>query len=97
MNAEQFEKYTQERKAIIKEYRQKKIKTSIPILLVGAAVLLVLLLVGWFVLKNIPVTAILMLIAGIFTIIYLRIKVVTINHALQKKLHEFEDQSLLKY
>ena len=97
MNAEQFEKYTQERKAIIKEYRQKKLKTCLPIFGVGIAVLLTILLVGGFALSNIPVTAVLMLIAGIFTIIYLRIKVVTVNHALQKKLHEFEDQSLMKY
>lgn len=97
MNAEQFEKYTQERKAIIKEYRQKKLKTCLPILAVGIAVVLAILLVGGFALSNIPVTAVLMLITGIFTIIYLRIKVVTVNHALQKKLHEFEDQSLLKY
>ena len=97
MNAEQFEKYTQERKSIIKEYRQKKLKTCLPILGVGIAVLLTILLVGGFALSNIPVTAVLMLIAGIFTIIYLRIKVVTVNHALQKKLHDFEDQSLMKY
>ena len=97
MNAEQFEKYTQERKSIIKEYRQKKLKTGLPILGVGIAVLLTILLVGGFALSNIPVTAVLMLIAGIFTIIYLRIKVVTVNHSLQKKLHDFEDQSLMKY
>ena len=97
MNAEQFEKYNEERKKIIKEYRGKKLKAAVPILCVGAAILLILLLVGGFALSNIPVTAVLMLIVGIFTIIYLRIKTVTINHALQKKLHEFEDQSLLKY
>ncbi len=97
MKAEQFEQYTRERNAIIKEYRQKKFKTCLPILLIGVALVLTIYLVGGFALSNIPVTAVLMLITGIFTIIYLRIKMVTINHALQKKLHQFEDESLLKY
>lgn len=97
MKAEQFEQYTRERNAIIKEYRQKKLKTCLPILLIGVALVLTIYLVGGFALSNIPVTAVLMLITGIFTIIYLRIKMVTINHALQKKLHQFEDESLLKY
>ena len=92
-----FEKYNQERNAIIKEYRGKKLKTCLPILLIGVALVAIIYLVGGFALSNIPVTAVLMLITGIFTIIYLRIKIVTINHALQKKLHEFEDASLLKY
>ncbi len=92
-----FDKYNQERQAIIKEYRKKKLKTCLPILAIGIAVVLIIYLVGGFALSNIPVTAVLMLITGIFTIIYLRIKIVTINHALQKKLHDFEDQALLKY
>ncbi|MBR6793988.1 MAG: hypothetical protein IKM48_06520 [Clostridia bacterium] len=92
-----FDKYNQERQAIIKEYRGKKMKTCLPILIIGAIVVLAIYLIGGVALSNIPVTAVLMLIAGIFTIIYLRIKVVTVNHALQKKLHDFEDQALLKY
>jgi len=92
-----FEKYNTERQAIIKEYRQKKLKACLPILIVGVVLVLAIYLIGGFALSNIPVTAVLMLITGIFTIIYLRIKTVTINHALQKKLHDFEDQSLLKY
>ncbi len=92
-----FEKYKQERKEILKEYGKKKLKSSLTVLAVGGAIVVAILLVGGLVLKNIPVTAILALIAGIFTILYMRIKVVTVNHALQKKLHEFEDQSLLKY
>ncbi len=92
-----FEKYNQERKEILKEYGQKKLKSSLTVLAVGGAIVIAILLVGGLALKNIPVTAILALIAGIFTILYMRIKIVTINHALQKKLHDFEDQALLKY
>lgn len=92
-----FDKYNQDRQAIIKEYRKKKLKSCLPILIIGALVVLAIYLIGGFALSNIPVTAVLMLMVGLFTIIYLRIKVVTINHALQKKLHDFEDQSLLKY
>lgn len=97
MKAEQFEAYTKERNAIIKEYRKKKLKTCLPILAVGIALIAIIFFVGGFALENIPVTAVLILITGIFTIIYLRVKFVIINHALQKKLHQFEDQSLLKY
>lgn len=97
MKAEAFEKYTQERKAILKEYGKKKWKSCLLVFGVGAAIVAAILLVGGMLLKNIPVTAVLALIAGIFTVLYMRIKVVTINHALQKKLHQFEDESLLKY
>lgn len=92
-----FEKYNQERKELLREYGKKKLKSSLLVLAVGGAIVAAILLVGGLVLKNIPITAILALIAGIFTILYMRIKIVTVNHALQKKLHDFEDQALLKY
>ncbi len=97
MKAEVFEQYTLERKAILKEYGKKKLKSCLLVLAVGVAVVAAILLVGGLWLKNVPVTAVLALIAGIFTILYMRIKVVTVNNALQKKLHQFEDNSLLKY
>ena len=91
-----MEKYTQERQALIKEYNLKKLKNVLAVLGIGGAVVVVILLVGGLLLGNIPVTAVLALIAGIFTILYARIRTVTVNHALEKKLHQFEDAQLLK-
>ncbi|MBQ6824791.1 MAG: hypothetical protein IJP27_09065 [Clostridia bacterium] len=91
-----MEKYTQERQALIKEYTLKKLKQVLLVLGIGIAVVIAILLVGGLWLENIPVTAILALIAGIFTILYARIRAVTVNHAMQKKLHQFEDEQLLK-
>ncbi len=96
MTEQAYAEYTQRRKAILKEYGQKKLKSSLIVLGVGGAIVAAILLIGGLVLDNIPVTAILALIAGIFTILYARIRVVTINHTLQKKLHQFEDDELLK-
>lgn len=96
MTEQAFEQYTQRRNAILKEYGKKKLKSCLTVLGIGGAVVIAILVIGGLVLENIPVTAVLALIAGIFTILYTRIRVVTINHARQKKLHQFEDEELLK-
>lgn len=91
-----MEKYTRERQALIKEYTLKKLKNVLLVLGIGLTAVIAILLVGGLWLGNIPVTAVLALIAGIFTILYARIRAVTVNHTMQKKLHQFEDEQLLK-
>ncbi len=75
----------------MKEYRAKKLKRVLLVLGVGAAAAIAILLVSGLWLKNIPITAVLTLITVLFTIIYMRIQAVTINHTLQQKLLLFEE------
>lgn len=91
MDPKRLENYQQKRKSIIKEYRAKKIKSIFAVLGIGGAVAAAILLVGGALLKNIPVTAVLTLITVLFTIIYMRIRVVTVNHTMQQKLLLFEE------
>ncbi len=94
MDDKAYAKYTEKRNAIIAEYRKKKAKNVGLVLGIGFGITIACFLVGWFVLKNVPVTAILTLIAALFSILYARIRAVTINHAKQQKLMEFEDGQL---
>ncbi len=96
MDDKAYAKYNEKRNAIIAEYRKKKMKNVGLVLGIGFGIAIVCFLVGWFGLKNIPVTAVITLVAALFSILYARIRVVTINHARQQKLMEFEDSTLLK-
>lgn len=91
MDPKRYEEYQQKRKSLMQEYRAKKLKRVLLVLGVGAAVAIAILLVGGLWLKNIPVTAVLTLITVLFTVIYMRMQVVTVNHTLQQKLVQFED------
>ena len=91
-----YAKYTEKRNAIIAEFRLKKLKNVGLVLGIGLGIAIVCVLVGWFVLESIPVTVILPLAVVLFSILYARIRVVTINHAKQQKLMEFEDSTLMK-
>ena len=96
MTDEQLKKYYADRKAILKEYNNKAFKQAGLILLIGIAVLVVVALVCTLALKNGPLAIVLCLILGLFMVIMAWMKILTINHAKQKKLQEFEDQSLLR-
>lgn len=91
MDPKQLEEYHQKRRAIIRKYRVQKIKNIFTVLGGGiAAVALILLIGGWW-LKNIPVTAVLTLITVLFTVIYMRICMVTVHHTMQQTLLLFEE------
>ena len=91
MDPNSLNAYYQKRKNIIKEYRAKKYKNVLLVLSVGFIAVGLILLVGGVFLKNIPITAVLTLIAVLFTVIYARIRAVTVEHTLQKKLLLFEE------
>ncbi len=89
MDNKMLEKYTQKRKDLIKDYKSKKMKNIFCIL--GIALLVVGLDVALsFVIDNIAVTLVIGAMVVMFSIIYMRIRVVTINHAMQQKLQQFE-------
>ena len=92
----EMERYTAERKKIIAEFGKKRLTQVVAVLGIGLAAVLAVLVIGGLVLKNIPVTAVVALVIGLFTILYARIRAVTVNHAMQVKLHKFEDDQLLK-
>lgn len=95
MTDEQLQKYHAERKAIIKEYNGKAFKQAGTFLLIGVFVLAAIALVCVLVFDNAPLALVLCLIWGLFFIIAAWTKVLMVNRAKEKKLQEFEDQSLL--
>ena len=95
MTDEQLQKYHAERKAIIKEYNGKAFKQAGTFLLIGVLVLAAIALVCVLVFDNAPLALVLCLIWGLFFIIASWAKVLMVNRAKEKKLQEFEDQSLL--
>ncbi len=87
-------KYSEKRNALIKEYKAKEMKEGLTVLGVGLAILVAILLVGTLLLKNTPIAVILAIICVIFTVIYARMRTVTVKHALETKLREFENNSM---
>lgn len=91
MREDQYEKYSQERKAIQKKYAAKKRKVVLLILCIGLPIAALLVWIGSLSLNGIPFAAVGALIIGIFTILYARIKTVSFNHAMQKELIKLEE------
>lgn len=92
MNNEAYEKYNQKREAILKEFRQKKVKNVFAVLGIGIAALALILILGLLLNRYFAVAAVIAMIVGIFTILYARIRAVTIHHVMQKELLKLEDQ-----
>lgn len=90
MNDNQYEKYNEERKKIIKEFKARKTKNIAVVLAVAAAVLALVIALG-VVINNVAIAIVVGIIVVIFSIIFLRMRVVTINISMQKKLQFFED------
>ena len=89
MDDRMFKKYSNKRKELIEYYKNKKLKNIFCIL--GIAFLVVVIDVALsFIIKYIAVTLIVGAMVVMFSIIYMRIRVVTINHAMQQKLQQFE-------
>ena len=96
MTDEQLKQYHTERKAIIKEYNVKAFRQAGVLLLIGIPILAAIALVCILLFDNIPLAAVLCLIWGLFFVIAAWMKILMINRAKEKKLQEFEDQSLLR-
>lgn len=95
MTDEQLKKYHEKRNAIIKEYRNKSLKIIGLAVGIGGGLIAAILIVFILLLENAPVGIVLSLVVGLFTLLMSWMKVIAYNTAKQKKLHEFEDQSLL--
>ena len=90
MDNNQYEKYNDQRNKIIKEFKAQKTK-NIAIILIVAAVVLALIVAIGFAINNVAIALVLGVIVVIFSVIFLRMRVVTINVSMQKRLQFFED------
>lgn len=89
MNNSDFEKYNQKRQDVIKKYKKKKLKEVLLILAVGLASVIVIACLNGVVF-NIAVTLVLSAMVIMFTVIFARIRAVTVNHILQTRLQFLE-------
>ena len=92
MRDEVFERYQKEREEVLQKYRKKKGRLLLIALCVGLPLGALLLWMGSLALIHIPFVAVGALILLIFGILYLRIRLVRINHAMQKELLKLEDR-----
>ena len=90
MNNNQYEKYNEERNKLIKEFNAQKAKNIIVILAVTVAVLALIVVLG-IAINNVAIALVVGAIVVIFSVIFLRMRIVTINHSMQNKLRFFED------
>lgn len=82
-----FEKYNAGRRAIIAGYRKKKLVNVLAVLLIGAVLLGLCQLIG-----NIGVRAVLSAVIIMITVIFARVRAVTIDHAMQTRLNFYEQE-----
>ena len=89
MPDDRFEKYNTRRAEISRRYRAKK-WTQVLLILGGAVLLIVIinLLSAWL---NIAVRLVSSVLLGLFSIIFARIRTVTLEHAKQQKLEFLEE------
>lgn len=95
MTEEQLQKYHAERKAIIKEHNSKALRQAGLLFLIGIVVLAVIIVVCIYAFDNAPLAMVLGLIWGLFFVMSSWMKILMVNRAKEKKLQQFEDQSLL--
>ncbi len=91
MDNKQYEKYNEERNKIIKEFKKQKSKNTFIILGIALLVLALVVILGTTVINNIAIAIVVGIIVVIFSVIFLRMRIVTINVSMQKKLQFFED------
>lgn len=90
MGNDRAEKYNRKRQEMIALYRKKKLVSTFSILLAGAA-LLVLVAVLKNVL-NIAVSLVLSAMIVMITVIFTRIRIVTVNHIMESQLRLLEQE-----
>lgn len=91
MDDSRFEKYNAKRKEIIKQYNSKKLKEVLLTMVTGAAVVALAWILCVVSFINIAVCLVLTAVAVMITVIFARIRVVTVNHIRDEKLRLFED------
>lgn len=90
MGNDRAEKYNRKRRELIAAYRKKKLVSTVSILLAGAA-LLVLVAILKNVL-NIAVSLVLSAMIIMITVIFARIRIVTVNHIMESQLRLLEQE-----
>ena len=90
MKSENFEKYNNRRNALISKYKKEKRVNVLTVLGVGAALLILVVLLRN--LLNIAVTLLLSAISIMITVIFARIRYVTINYVMEQKLRDLESE-----
>lgn len=88
MDNEQFKKYNDGRNEIIDDYRKKKIKNSLLILLITAILVTLIILLRHIL--NIAVTIVSSVMIIMIAIIFTRIRIVTLEHTKQTQLRFYE-------
>ncbi len=88
MNNEQYTKYNEGREKIIAKYRKKKLINSF--LIMSAAVFAVTVIVLLKNILNIAITLVLSVMVIMIAIIFMRIRIVTLNHTAQTRLRFYE-------
>lgn len=91
MNEEKLKEYNEKRNALLKEYKYKKLKSCGLVLLVAALAIVIDVLLAVFI-DNIAVGLVIGMMIVIFTVIMIRVRIVTANHTLQKRLQYFEQE-----
>lgn len=89
MNNDELKKYNEGRQKIIKEYRKKKL---INVTLIFTAAIAAIALIWLLFSRNIAVTLVLTAMTVMITIIFARIRIVTLNHTAQTRLR-FHEQN----
>lgn len=89
MDEKELSSYNMKRKAIIKEFNAKKRKSIIVVLTFAVLALAVAAVIAFC--FNISVGIVLGMMVTIFSVIMVRVKIVTANHSLEAKLRYFED------
>ncbi len=97
MKQEALEKYNKERKNLLRYHRKKKLLHSLIIIGSGLLAILIIQLLGGFQFKNAPATIAFSAVVGLFTIIWFWVKMVMLNHRMQKELLLLEDRASDKY
>lgn len=82
-----FDKYNAGRRALVAEYKKKKYLNVLIVLLVGAALFVAVQFIG-----NIAVRAVLSAMIIMITVIFARVRAVTVEHALQTRLNFYEQE-----
>ena len=90
MNDRNFEKYNTKRNEIIAKYKKQKLTNVFSVLGIGAALILIVFLLKDIL--NIAVTLVLIAVIAMITIIFARIRYVSVNYVMEQKLRDFENE-----
>ena len=91
MDAEKYEKYSNKRSELLKEYKLKKLKSCGLVILVAVFALILTVLLAVLI-DNVAVGLVIGMMIVIFAVIMLRVRVVTVNHTLQSRLQYLEQE-----